>query len=90
MNPPPLLALTTVLALAACVPSHPSCTDEATTIAYGKAWTEALLAAARAGRITPDQTKEADQTITELGTPDYRAPGPFCRKLDEVRARLKF
>jgi hypothetical protein len=82
--------LALVLALAACVPAHPSCTDEASTIAYGSAWTEALLAAARAGKITPEQAAEADRAITELGKPDYRAPGPFCRKLDEVRAALKF
>jgi len=78
------------LLMAACVPSHPSCKDEASTIAYGTAWTEALLAAARAGNITPEQAAEADKAIAELGTPDYAAPGPFCRKLDEVRAALKF
>lgn len=90
MSLPRLLAVALALALAACVPSHPSCTDEASTIAYGKAWTDALLAAAAAGRITPGQAKEADRAITELGTPDYRAPGPFCRKLDAIRAQLKF
>ncbi len=83
-------AIALALGLAACVPSHPSCTDEASTIAYGSAWTEALLAAARAGQISPDQAAEADREIAELGKPDFDAPGPFCRKLDEIRARLKF
>ncbi len=86
----PALALTALLGLAACVPPHPSCTDEASTIAYGTAWSDALLAAVRAGRITPEQAAEADRAIAGLGGPDHAAPGPFCRRLDEIRARLKF
>jgi hypothetical protein len=86
----PLLAIAVLHGLAGCVPAHPSCTDEGSAIDYGTAWSEALLAAARAGTITPEQAAQADRAIADLGAPDYAAPGAFCRRLDEIRASLKF